>query len=114
MLPKKRRLTTALFDQVFKNGRMQHSERFWIRSFLLPNTTRPVAGKFAVAVSKKVSPTAVDRNSIKRMIYGLISKTSLSCDVGFGVIVGVKKSLRDVSPADIENELFLLLKKVSK
>ena len=93
---------------------MQHSERFWIRSFLLPSTTRLAPIQFAVAVSKKVSPTAVGRNSIKRMVYEIVEKTIPANHAGIGIIVGVKKDLSKVSPADIEIDLSVLLKKVFK
>ena len=114
MLPKKRRLTTALFDQVFKNGRVQHSERFWIRSFLLAEEKKLNTAKFAVAVSKKTAPTAVARNSIKRKIYKVIEKVVSTDSSRIGVIVGVKTNLNTLTPSQFEPELTLLLKKVLK
>jgi len=118
MLPKKRRLTTALFDQVFKSGKVQHGEYFWVRSLVLPapisTLKSPNVSKFAVAVSKKVAPTAVARNAIKRKIYETIKKTVSIDQTGLGVIVGVKKDISSLSSAQFETDLSVLLKKVLK
>jgi ribonuclease P protein component len=114
MLPKKTRLTTALFDQVFKSGRVQHSERFWMRSFLLP---AGFSSRFAVAVSKKVAPTAVERNKSKRIVYKAIEM--FGNDILLNkphnlVIFGVKTSILDVSLDEIHKELINLFEKRPK
>ena len=114
MLPKKKRLTTALFDQVFKSGKVQHSSSFWVRSFLLPQDKKPNPIKFGVVVAKKVFPTAVARNKVKRKIYEAIKKVSSIGLGNLGVIIGVKKDLADLSKDQIESELSVLLKKVLK
>ncbi len=93
---------------------MQHSERFWIRSFLLPDSKKDRASRFAVAVSKKVSPTAVGRNAIKRRIYGLVEKLVSEKQPALGIIVGVKTKIMDIPLDQIEAELSVLLKKVLK
>lgn len=106
MLSKKIRLTTSLFDQVFKNGRVQHSERFWMRSFLLPTV---LPSRFAVAVPKKVAKTAVLRNKIKRMVYSAIETSLKNPDFelisGNMVIFGVKKDITSIPIEEIANEI---------
>ena len=115
MLPKKIRLTTALFDQVFKTGRVQHSHSFWMRSFSLPEG---IPSRFAVAVPKKVAPTAVLRNKIKRLVYKAIEmfdKEVLVTQPGCIIIFGLKKDVSKITFAEMSQELRgLLLKKGQK
>ena len=108
MLSKKKRLTTAVFDQVFKSGKVYHSDNFWLRALKVD------VSRFAVAVSKKVVPTAVGRNNIKRKVYLLIEKIVPLNNQGLGVIVGVKKNIKSLPLTEIESELSFLLKKVLK
>ena len=115
MLPKKIRLTTALFDQVYKLGKVQHSRSFLVRSTPLPSGS---LSRFAVAVSKKVAPTAVLRNKIKRIVYNAVegvcgqdSTPQPSCMT----IFGVKSDISKVPSTEIIKEVeSLLLKKDQK
>ena len=114
MIPKKIRLTTALFDQVFKTGRVQHSERFWMRSFLLPVG---LPSRFAVAVPKKVGKTAVMRNKTKRLVYKAVEvfdKAVLANQSGHMVIFGVKKDVSKLPFTEIAQEIKDLLLKNSQ
>lgn len=109
MLPKKIRLTTAIFDQVFKTGKVQHSRSFWMRSFALPVG---LPSQFAVAVSKKVTPTAVLRNKIKRIVYQSVeaADTSVLADrPGNMVIFGVKSDISNTPFDEINKEIQSLL-----
>lgn len=115
MLPKKIRLTTALFDQVFKTGRVQYGNYFWMRSFSLPVG---LPSRFAVAVPKKVAQTAVLRNKIKRLVYKAIEmfdKEVLANQPGCMIIFGVKKDISKITFDEVSQELRdLLLKKGQK
>jgi ribonuclease P protein component len=115
MLPKKIRLTTSLFDQVFKTGKVQHSKNFWMRSFLLP---AGLPSRFAVAVSKKVAKTAVLRNKIKRIVYRAIETFGgdiLSNQPSHMIIFGVKNDVSKASFVEITQEIKdLWLKKGQK
>lgn len=105
MLPKKIRLTTALFDQVFKTGSLKHSPHFWARS--LPSPTGSPS-RFAVAVPKKVAPTAILRHKIKRTVYRAVEELGdefLTGRPSVMTIFGVKKDLSDVPLAEIVEEL---------
>ena len=64
MLPKIKRLNTALFKKVIDTGRSLHSELFIIRSVKDKSLL-----KFSVSVPKKISKTAVLRNQIRRRVY---------------------------------------------
>lgn len=105
MLPKKIRLTTALFDQVFKTGKVQHSPLFWVRSIL---ASAGLPSRFAVVVSKKIAPTAVLRNKNKRFVYKAIETLNTSNSTrqpNKMFILGVKKDLSKLSSIDITQEL---------
>jgi ribonuclease P protein component len=112
MLPKKIRLTTSLFDQVFKTGKVQHGSHFWIRSVSLP---AGLPSRFAVAVSKKAAKTAVSRNKIKRLVYRAIEELGVGISPNQMVIFGVKNDISLVHNSEIIKELQdLLLKKAQK
>lgn len=109
MLPKKIRLTTALFDQVFKTGKVQHGHLFWMRAALLP---AGLPSRFAVAVAKKVGPTAVLRNRTKRLVYQAIETINMAIPANQPaqmVIFGVKSDISKVPFTEIVQELKNLL-----
>jgi len=68
MLPKKKRLSTALFKKVISIGNSAHAEFFVVRYIKDKSPLR-----FAVSVPKKVSKTAVERNKVRRRIYSAIN-----------------------------------------
>jgi ribonuclease P protein component len=115
MLSKKTRLTTRLFDQVFKTGRVFHSRSFWMRSALSPTS---LSSRFAVVVPKKVAPTAVLRNKIKRIVYRAIEvfdKNILTQLPGQMIIFGVKNDIFKTPFTEVVQELKdLQLKKGQK
>lgn len=105
MLPKKIRLTTSLFDQVFKTGRVQHGSFFWMRS--LPISLE-LPSRFAVVVPKKVAKTAVLRNKIKRIVYRAIEEAKEDISVGPSScmsIFGVKSDISKIPFAEIAKEV---------
>lgn len=109
MLPKKIRLTTALFDQVFKTGTVRHSRSFWVRSSLSP---AGLPSRFAVAVSKKIAPTAVLRNKIKRVVYRAIETLDVGVLInqpGQMFIFGIKKDISKEPFAEVFLEIKNLL-----
>jgi ribonuclease P protein component len=115
MLPKKIRLTTSLFDQVFKTGRIQHGRSFWMRSL----TSSPdLFNRYAVTVPKKIAKTAVLRNKIKRIVYRAIETLAvddLSGKSGSQIIFGLKNDISKIPFAEIVQELKdLQLKKDQK
>ncbi len=69
MLPKKHRITTTQFNAVFKDGVVLRSKHFIVRS--IPSTTH---FRCAVTVSKKVAPSAVARNTLRRKVYTAIGE----------------------------------------
>ena len=63
MFKKSARLSRSEFSNYFKTGKRHHSKHLTI--ITLPHPTL----KVAVVVSKKVSPAAVRRNTLKRRVY---------------------------------------------
>ena len=109
MLSKKIRLTTALFNQVFKVGKVQHSRSFWVRSATLP---AGLPSRFAVAVPKKIASTAVLRNKIKRIVYRgveTIQSDILAKQPGIMVIFGVKSDISKINFNEVMEEIKSLL-----
>lgn len=101
MLPKKQRLTTKEFDQAFKDGRGIQVADFAIKK------SKSDKSKFAVVVSKKVSGTAVKRNTIKKKVYNAIKNLSKRHSLApqMSVIVFVRKDKSDTNIKDIEGEI---------
>ena len=69
MIPKDRRLTTKLLDEVIKTGRLFQSPVLSLRA------SKVTSGKtrFSTVASKKYFKTAVERNKIRRRIYVAIT-----------------------------------------
>ena len=76
-----------------------------MHSFLLP---AGLPSRFAVAVPKKIAPTAVLRNKIKRIVYRYIELTNkdvLADSSSHMIIFGVKSDISKVAFAEIADEL---------
>lgn len=71
MLPKTRRLTKLEVPKVLRQGRGVTGSLVRLTFLPLPPTSQ---NKFAVVVSKKVAPQAVDRNLIRRRAYDAIAR----------------------------------------
>jgi ribonuclease P protein component len=114
MLPKKIRLTTALFDQVFKSGKVQHGLYFWSRSY----DSDEAESRFAVTVPKKIAKTAVLRNKIKRLGYRGLEVaygSDFSVQPVKKIVLGLKKDISNVPFDEIVKDLKnLLIEKKSK
>lgn len=75
MLPRTKRLTTPLFNDVFSSGKTFHSTSFSIRAKKTAGKSEQtgIVSRFAVSVSKKVLKSAVSRNQVKRRIYTAVA-----------------------------------------
>ncbi len=108
MLPKINRLDKKTFDFIFKNGRNYHSDSLYLKKYLLPESKE---NHFAAVVSKKVSKKAVERNKIRRQIFGILREKFSNIEKPFGFIFFIKKQN---SFSEYEKELNFLIKKSSK
>ena len=68
MIPSKRKLNTAIFKAVLEKGKNYHTENFSLKVFRYGNND----SRFSVAVPKKLEKSAVKRNTMKRLMYGLL------------------------------------------
>ena len=109
MLPKKIRLTTSLFDQVYKLGRVKHSRLFLVRSH---TAIEDITSLFAVSVPKKFAKTAVLRNKIKRIVYRAIQEALSDFSIKIPsqkTIFGVKIDISGVAFEEVVKEVKDLL-----
>ncbi len=115
MLTKKARLSRDAFQTAFKRAR-----RVLGVGFVLLVTPSPTFHA-SVVVSKKVAPRAVDRNRLRRTLYGVLAQLvrelreqGLSSQVTVIVIVqpvkGAGNAPRHVSSADMTASLRTLCK----
>lgn len=68
MLPKTKRLTVAQFARVFATGTRIHT------SYLTVVYVRAASFQASVVVGKKVAKRAVERNAIRRRLYGVLAE----------------------------------------
>lgn len=107
MLPKKKRLTTKAFRGVFKESHIISSP------FLTLRYTNPKEGtfRFSVVVSKKIAPTAVLRNRLRRRGYRAVQKIEKQLNKNVLGIFFLKKEAINLSQDDMMREMAVLLKK---
>lgn len=93
MLKSIHRLSTKQFMEVMEKGRIYTSPLFVIRILLLQGQTSrsDLAVKFAAVAPKKVVPSAVQRNKIRRQIYEMVEPRYKSILSGSMVIIFAKK-----------------------
>jgi ribonuclease P protein component len=72
MLPRRLRMPRELFGELLKASRYVQSPHFTLRFQLGSKETH-----FGVSVSKKVSKSAVTRNTIRRRVYSALRERSL-------------------------------------
>jgi ribonuclease P protein component len=108
MLPKKRRVSTPLFEEIVKSGTTYHSPHLSLK--ILRNTAQNVS-RFSVAVPKKVEKQAVVRNSLKRSVFRYLALVVPRIPSGFTGVLFVKKGFGDLSPAERKEEVIALLQK---
>lgn len=105
MFKKTERLNRTKFSEYFKIGRRFHTE-----SFTLIYSPAPIRA-VAVVVGKKVSKSAIDRNTLRRRTYAAIR-------LGVGTtgvyVVIAKPKAKDLTQAAIAPEIAKLLASVVK
>lgn len=91
MLTKKQRLTKKEFDHVFKNGKRVHSPSLQ----LIYTPGEQFHG--AAVVGKKVHKRAVDRNRLRRRLYGVLYRYQKAQGCTGTYILIAKAPLKEVS-----------------
>ncbi len=104
-MPKKHRLTGVQIRQLKPEKRL-------ISSLFSLSVTRgdSAVAQIACVVSKKVSPKAVVRNTVKRRMRASLAGTPLPSQVS--LILTAKKSAADASSAEIKADIESLISKL--
>jgi len=98
MLKKRLKLNTSEFKEVFNFGKTTKSPCFVLKT---KENSLPFA-RFAVAVSKKVSKKAVERNLIRRRFFHAIEDSIESFDKQDYIFI-LNSSVKDLQYKDIRN-----------
>lgn len=107
-MPKKHRLTHADFSE-FKRPRRE-SGGYFIVSYTERLGSKP---KFACVVSKKISPKATERNTIRRRVMAVLRDISASMPGGIYVFTA-KKDVKLANFQDILEDLTKIVSKIKK
>jgi ribonuclease P protein component len=109
MLPKDRRIRTgAEISAAFSKGRAYHGKHATIR--VLPSTG--AAPRFGFIVSRRVSPSAVVRNRVKRQLRAAAAEASGETSPA-QVLVVAKPAATERTQPELQDELIELLKKAT-
>lgn len=105
MLPKKNKVKSAVFTELFKKSRSYHSPHLTLRVIIGSNKE----SFFSFVVPKSVSNKAVDRNLFKRRGYYVVSKNFDRIKRGFTCVFFVKKEAKNLDFNDFSVEILSLL-----
>ena len=106
MLKKKERLKRKEFDEVFTKGKRLHSPVAQL--IYAPGDTF----HGAAVVGKKVHKKAVDRNSLRRRLYGLLYTVLRPCSPARTYILIAKPQIAKLSRKEVQETVRELLEKV--
>lgn len=108
MLNKRKRLTKKAFDSSFKVGKRLHSPTLQL---IYDNSDSEFHG--AVVVGKKVYKKAVDRNRLRRRIYGALYRYSQESKMTGTYILIAKPAAKDLAAKEIMNVVTDLIAKTT-
>lgn len=107
MLKRSERLNRQQFSELGRNGKRFHSDVATI-SF-----TKHTNFHAAVVVSKKVSKSAVVRNTFRRRVYALLYQAKQKGQIGVFVVV-IKPEAKTVSRAVFKETITELIGRIQK
>jgi len=110
MLPKKQRMNTRLFKEIFKRGKNYHSGFLGAKIFILKKGEKE---RFAFVVSKKIDKKASTRNLLKRRGYAIIKEFLPKIKTPVMVIFILKKGSEKLSFEEYKEEIEFILKKAN-
>ncbi|MBX4195786.1 ribonuclease P protein component [Candidatus Parcubacteria bacterium] len=103
MLSKKQRIPRTLFAEILKSRKFKNSPHFTLR--IEDGGERPRA---AVSVSKKISRSAVARNSTRRRVYSVIKNKISDLRPGLYLLIA-KPGAPDTKGSVLDKEIHELL-----
>lgn len=99
------------FNKIYKLSYKHNLSNF--RVFILRNNLD--YNRYAVVVSKKISPSAVKRNIIKRKIRHVLSSNEITLPSNVDILIIVNnKDILKTKSAILKDELLTLTKKLKK
>ena len=108
MLPKIHRLRLKNdFDRIFKQGKFV-SQRFFTLCFTANNLS---VSRFGLVVPKKVSKSAVVRNSIKRKVSEIIRLNLAGIRTGFDLVFVAKPESKGKKYEELAEEMLKIMKR---
>ncbi len=102
MLSKKKRVTKDIFQTILKKGNIVSGSFFLFRYTPLDKPA------YAFVVSKKITKTAVKRNSLRRNGYNILRFYDLKPGAG---VFFYKKEALTAKKEDVKNDIEVILKK---
>ena len=103
MLPKRKRVTKDLFQNIMKKGKVVSSPLFLFRYI---NQNSP---QYVFVVPKTVSKRAVDRNKLRRQGYNILNSQALKPVAG---IFFYKKEAKNANQTQIKEDILYFLNKI--
>lgn len=104
MIPKKKRVTKVLFEDVLKKGRRIDGDFMYIK-YLKAEQSR-----FSAVVPKSVEKTAVGRNTIRRKLRAFGKEVYENTSIYS--VVFAKKGIKTATSKEIKEDLQGLFKKI--
>lgn len=112
MLPKRQRVTRALFSDIMSRGKVFHSAIATLRILPIKNASYlRHTGAFSIVVSKKVARRAVARNTLRRRAYRALSSVFEKMQNPHIGVFFLKKNAQELVFGELENEFETLLRK---
>ena len=106
MLPKPNRLPTSKFLNVLKRGRRINVPEMSVVYEKQDNNSR-----FGFVVSAKVSPKAVTRNRVKRLMRESVQHLLGRVVKGYDYVLIARSGIQNSSQKEVEKEIISLLQK---
>jgi len=103
MLPKRKRVTKEIFQDIIKTGRTLSSPLFVFR--YIPNSTP----RYAFVAPKSVAKQAIIRNKLRRQGYNILRKYKLKPYLG---AFFYKKGSQNATIDDINKDINSILNKI--
>ena len=111
MIPKHSRLTKQTIENYLLKARRVKTSCFFVAYNTIPGAKRP---QISVSCSKKVAPTAVLRNKLRRRAYSALSPIIPTLPSNFIALVSYNKADTDISINDLRAELSDCFSKICK
>jgi ribonuclease P protein component len=95
MLPRRRRVSTALFQEVMERGKSFHASHISAFRYLYKDSL--TTSHISVVVSKKTAAKATKRNALRRKLYSIIRPLESTLNTKAVALIFVKKDIADIS-----------------